>query len=122
MNNFDKTGLHRIRQPMNNFPARSYSGVLDKIRADVLTLRKDVPVFASWRGNDLMHVCERYGNILIWLAYWDDYRDRCLNLLLALPHIQKNVSDTSASGDWRSFNMAAYSLKSDLDELILILK
>ncbi len=106
---------------MSNFPSQNCGLIIAKIRDDVRSLRDAVPVFASWRGGDLAHVCERYGNILIWLSYWDNYRDRCMLLLLALPGIQGNVRETSASGDWRPFNRAAYALQSDLDELLEIL-
>jgi hypothetical protein len=107
---------------MNSFPVRSGVTILESLRKELGRLRSDVPMFANWQVQELRRICERYSNMLIWLAWWDTYRERCANLLLSLPVIQAHVCDTLESGDWRAFNRAAFALQVDLEELLGILE
>lgn len=95
---------------------------MQSVRDELINLRLQVPLFASWRGRELKHVCERYSNILLWISWWECYHDRCGHLLLTLPGIQANVISTLDSGDWRPFSLASTALQWDLDELISILE
>lgn len=106
---------------MNSLPAKGAAPTLDAIRAELALLQQWIPPYAPWRAADLRGICERYSNILRWLASWDSYRLHCEHLLLALPQIQAHVADTLATGNWQTFSQAATALEWDLSELIGII-
>lgn len=107
---------------MSTTSKRITASVMQSVRNELINLRLQVPLFASWRGQDLRRVCERYSNILLWISWWDCYNIRCSDLLMTLPGIQANVISVLDSGDWRSFSQASTALELDLDELISILE